>query len=259
MRDDDINLKMKVDPNLKDDTVLQMGNNQVTYGELKDMYKVINQEPIRCLIYWDDVCQYTSLGLIEVINALFKTDAKIDFEHFFTRPNDYIYGIEYVYKIFENVLKPQEIDKIKRKYYWKIMEISLKSMVFNSSVRINNFYERIGFYFSYHFKNSDMLRAGFKETIFTKIPLENIRFYYGETDGGFNDILKKDSYNSIITPNIKGTYEYIINNDLKKIAIIGPEDHNGMTEEIYEVLEKYKKLPLPNYCSLNVYSEQIYK
>ena len=45
----------------------------------------------------------------------------------------------------------------------------------------------------------------------------------------------------------------------KKIAIIGPEDHNGMTEEIYAVLEKYKKLPLPNYCSLNVYSEQIYK
>ena len=77
MRDDDINLKMKVDPNLKDDTVLQMGDNQVTYGELKDMYKVVNQEPIRCLIYWDDVCQYTSLGLIEVINALFKTDAKI--------------------------------------------------------------------------------------------------------------------------------------------------------------------------------------
>ena len=99
MRDDDINLKMKVDPNLKDDTVLQMGDNQVTYGELKDMYKVVNQEPIRCLIYWDDVCQYTSLGLIEVINALFKTDAKIDFEHFFTRLNDYIYGIEYVYKI----------------------------------------------------------------------------------------------------------------------------------------------------------------
>ena len=114
MRDDDINLKMKVDPNLKEDTVLQMGDNQVTYGELKDMYKVVNQEPIRCLIYWDDVCQYTSLGLIEVINALFKTDAKIDFEHFFTRPNDYIYGIEYVYKLFENVLKPQEIDKIKR-------------------------------------------------------------------------------------------------------------------------------------------------
>ena len=139
MRDDDINLKMKVDPNLKDDTILQMGNNQVTYGELKDMYKVVNQEPIRCLIYWDDVCQYTSLGLSEVINALFKTDAKIDFEHFFTRPNDYIYGIEYVYKLFENVLKPQEIDKIKRKYDWKIMEISLKSMVFNSSVRNNGF------------------------------------------------------------------------------------------------------------------------
>ena len=118
MRDDDINLKIKVDPNLKDDTVLQMGENQVTYGELKDMYKVVNQEPIRCLIYWDDVCQYTSLGLIEVINALFKTDAKIDFEHFFTRPNDYIYGIEYVYKIFENdtinnLIKNNQIDDAK--------------------------------------------------------------------------------------------------------------------------------------------------
>ena len=29
-----------VDPNLKDDTVLQMGDNQVTYGELKDMFGV---------------------------------------------------------------------------------------------------------------------------------------------------------------------------------------------------------------------------
>lgn len=259
MRDDEINLKMNVDPNLKDDTVLQMGDNEITYGELKDMYQVVNQESIRCLIYWDDVCQYTSLGLIEVINALFKTNAKIDLEHFLTRPNEYTYGIEYVYKLFENVLKPQEIDKIKRKYYWKLMEMSLKSTVFNSTVKINNFYEKAGFYFPYRFKNSEVLRAGFKETIFIKLPLENIKFYYAERDGGFNDIIKKDCYNSVITPNIKNTYEYIINNDLKKIAIIGPEDHNGITDEIYEILEKYKKLPLPNHCSLNVYTEQIYK
>lgn len=259
MREDDINIKMNVDPNLKDDTILQMGDNQISYGELKDMYNIVNQDSIRCLIYWDDVCQFTSLGLIEVINALLGTNAKIDFEHFFTRPNEFIYGIEYVYKLYENVLKPQEIDKIKRKYYWKIMEISLKSMVFQSVVKINNFYEKIGFYFPYKFNNAEMLRAGFKETIFTKMPLDNIKFYYAEQDGGFNDILKKGCYNSVITPNVKGTYEYIINNDLKRIAIIGPEDHNGMTGELYEILEKYKKLPLPNYCSLNEYMEQICK
>ena len=40
MRDDDINLKMKIDPNLKDDTILQMGENQVTYGELKICIKL---------------------------------------------------------------------------------------------------------------------------------------------------------------------------------------------------------------------------
>jgi len=259
MRDDEVDIKMKVDPNLKDDTELQMGDNKVTYGELKDMYNVVNQEPIRCLVYWDDVCQYTSLGLIEVINALVDTDAKIDLEHFFTRPNDYVYGIEYVYKLFEHALKPQEIDMIKRKYYWKILQLSLKSMVFNSIIKINNFYERIGFYFPYHFKNEDMLRAGFKETIFTKMPMENIKFYFAESDGGFNDVMKKGCYNSVITPNIKSTYEYIIANDLKRIAIIGPEDHNGMTDEIYEVLEKYEKLPLPNYCSLSQYMEQICK
>lgn len=258
-RGDEIDYTFNKDPKLKDDTELDIdGKSSITYGELKERYPIRMQEPIKCLVYWDDVCQYTSIGLIEVVNALCGANAKIDLEHFFTRPNEYIYGIKYVYKLFEGSVSKKDIDAIKKKYYWKILEISLKSTVFNSLLQTNSFYQKLGFYFPYKFDHCNELQAGFKDIFFKNKPFDSLKFYYGSDDKkSFNQIMKEDGYNSVITPNLISVYEYILDNKMKRITLIGPEDHNGFTEDIYKVFDKYNGLPMPNYCALNLYEEQI--
>lgn len=257
-REDEIEFTLNKDPDLKEDTILEMGDNKFTYGELLERHPIKTQDPNRSLIYWDDVCQYTSIGLIEIINSLCKTNAKIDLEHFFTRPNDYIYGISYVYKLYEGTIDKSTIDMIKRKYYWKIMMISLKSTVLQALLQTNSFYQSIGFFFPYRFDNCDKLQAEFKDIFFKDKPFENLKFYYGmEGKRSFNQILYEDNYNSVITPNIVSVYESILDKKMKRISILGPVDHNGITEELKDIFIKLEGLPLPNYCKINLYTEQI--
>ena len=85
-----IQFEMNVDPKLQGDTKLNIGENEYTYDQIKDIYPIHKQESIRCLIYWDDIIQLTSLGLIEIINSIFKLDAKVDIKHFLARDNNYI-------------------------------------------------------------------------------------------------------------------------------------------------------------------------
>lgn len=254
--DQQTEFKFNKDPKLKDDTVINVGKHKTTYGEISSTYPINKQEPIRLLVYWDDICQYTSLGLIEILNSLLKADAKIDINHFLTRPNEYIYGIDYVKKLFEKSLTNKEISKIKQKYYWDILKISMKSTIFNSLGQTNSFYDRIGFYFPYRFANCLQLQQDLTNMFYKGKSLGKCEFYYA-TDIPFNKILSIENYNSIITPNIIGTYDYIIKNGLERISIIGPDGHNGVDDEMYRVFAKYDKYPKPNKCSVSMFIEQI--
>lgn len=245
------------DPNLHNDTVIKVGDQETTYGDILKDFPIAKDSPISLLVYWDDVCQFTSIGLIEILNALFKANAKIDFEHFFSRPNSYSNGMNYVYKLFEKTLTKNQIDKVKKEKYWKILEISLKSSIFASLTRINTMIDRIGFYFPYKFINCDSLRMGLNKFFFNDKKPDGVRFYY-QIDREFNSILKDGMYNSIITPNITGTYKYILDNNIKKISIIGPDAHNGIDQELAELMAKLKDRPKPNYCSVSLYNEQIF-
>ena len=93
--------KLNRDPNLKPDTKIKIGDEEVNFDYITQNFPINKEQPISLLVYWDDICQYTSFALIEILNILFKTDAKIDIEHFFNRTNQYVYGIDYVYKLFE--------------------------------------------------------------------------------------------------------------------------------------------------------------
>ena len=244
------------DPKLQNDTVINVGDYKTTYEDIQASYPINKQEPIRLLVYWDDVCQYTSLGLIEVLNSLLESNAKIDIEHFLSRPNDYIYGIDYVKKIFEKTLVPEQISEIKKEYYWNIMKLSLKSSLFNSLIQTNSFYDRIGFYFPYEFAHRHILQQDLTKVFFKGKLQGKCDFFYA-TDIPFNRLLSTENFNSIITPNIVDTYHYIINNDLEQISIIGPEAHNGIDDELASVFAKYEKCPKPNKCSISMYIEQL--
>ncbi|MDE7099715.1 MAG: hypothetical protein K2N99_00655 [Malacoplasma sp.] len=257
-REDIPDFKMNIDENLKDDTKIKIDDNEFTYKDIKDIIPSFRkQEPIKCLIYWDDICQLTSLGLMEVINSVCKSDAKIDIEHFLSRTNEYSYGIKYVFKLYEKVLSKEDISRIKRKFYWKIMQISLKTSLFHSITRIDNYFDKMGFYFPFPFEHCDELKAEFRNMYFKNRTGENLQFYYASDNVGLNDIMKRDSYNVIITPNIVQAYDYIIKNDLKRITIIGPDAHNGVDDELYNMFYKFRRLPKPNYCEVTMYHEQI--
>lgn len=259
-REDIPELNMNISPDLKDDTLINVDDkNKVTYKEIKDNFSLKKSDPIRCLVYWDDICQFTSIALIDVLNSLLKTEVKIDIEHFLTRTNEYDYGMKYVYKIFEPVMSKEAINDVKRKFYWKIMELSPKSELFASLININSCFNSLGFYFPFRFDHCEELRAELDKIFFKDHGMANgVKFYYASDGVSFNDIMKTHSYNSIITPNIASTYAYIIQNKLKKITILGPDAHNGLTQDLYDLFYKYRKVPRPNYCSVSMFQERLF-
>lgn len=257
----DVKINEVIDKNLKEDTVLPMGENEVSYGELKSLYPINNQERINCLIYWDDIMQYTTFALIEIINSMLNidtTDEMIDFKSFVSRPNDYSNGMTYVFKLYEKILTKEKIIEIRDKVYWKMLQLSLKSNMYISIQKTATFMQSIGFWFPCTFNNCESLKLGLKQLLMTDKNTDAIKFHYGNVES-FHDAFKSGNYNAIITPNIQSTYNFIIKNDIKRIDIIGPEAHNGINEETYDLFQKYAGLPLPQYCSLSFYKEMIYK
>lgn len=257
-RDDMVDFKMEVDPNLKNDTVLQKGDTDITYGDIKQFMSLQRQEPIKCLVYWDDVCQLTSIGLLEVVNAVCKSDAKIDIVHFLTRPNEYCYGIDYVCKLYENVIKRDDIIALKRRFYWPIMQISLKTLLFRSIVKLDTYFDKLGFYFPFKFETANELKSDFNKIFFKNKGNNGISFYYAQEDKvGFNKLVKQEGYNSVITPNIATTFRDILSDGLGNITILGPDNHNGLTDEMYKFFYKNRKFPLPNDCKVSLFPEVV--
>lgn len=254
-REDIIEFTENIDPKMNDDTVIERENGfEYTYKDIKTSFPIHRQEPIRCAIYWDDICQFTSIGLIELVNDICQSNAKIDLKHFMYRPNEYAYGIKYVYKLFENVLTKEQINEIKKNFYWRIMLTSLRTELFMGLIRMDTYFDRIGFYFPYKFENSEILKQDLKKIFFKNSVEEKIFFYYASDGVSFNSLLKQ-GYNSIITPNITDTYEYILNNKLEKITMVGPSMHNGISDELYNMFCKYSKLPRPNKCQISLFDE----
>ncbi len=245
------------DPKLNPNSDIKLGDDSVKFSYITENFPINKDNPISLLVYWDDVVQFTSIGLIEIINSLYKTNAKIDLEHFFSRPNEYSNGMNYVYKIFEKNIKKDEIDKIKKSKYWQLLEISIKSSIFAALGRISSYVNKIGFYFPYHFVNDNSLKVGLNSSYFGDSNPNGVQFYYAN-ERSFNSILKDFTYNAIITPNAKDTYEYILDNDLKRISILTPDSHNGFTDELYKLLNKMQRGPKPNYCEISFFKEQIF-
>lgn len=255
-REDIIDFKMNVDKNMKDDTIVEHENGKdFTYREITDAFPLKKQEPINCLVYWDDICQFTSIGLIEMLNNICKTNAKINLKHFLNRPNEYTYGIQYVLKMFEKVLTRDQIMEFRKRFYWEIMTVSLKTEIFIGLTRMDTYFNKLGFYFPYHFKHENELKNDLNKIFFNKSTEEKLFFYYGEDGRDFNGIMKNRLYNSIITPNIADSYDYILSNKLEKITLISPNKHNGLTEELYNLFCKYRLYPRPNNCKLCLYEE----
>jgi hypothetical protein len=164
-----------------------------------------------------------------------------------------------VYKLFEKVIPKDSINKIKKEFYWKIMQISLKSELFDSLNKMNSCFTKLAFYFPFPFENCEKLKGELTNLFFTNHGINGtVEFYYASNKVSFNELIKKHDFNTVITPNIATTYEYIIKNNLKKISIIGPDEHNGLTPELYEFFYKYRKFPRPNYCKVAEFPEKIF-
>ena len=256
--DGSIDFSYKIDPKLKSDTEIDIGERKYTYDEIKEMFPVQKQNPINCLIYWDDLMQLTSLGLMEILNSIYKLNAKVDIDHFLSRNNEYVYGMKYVFKVYEGVLTREQIVEVRNKYYWKILEISPTTGLYESINKIDSYFSRLGFYFPVKFQNQENLLQGYKDIFFKNRPMNgNMKFYFASDGKNINGVMKGGSYNTIITPNILDTYNYIIENNLKRITMLGPDNHNGITDEFYDLMYKYRKFPKPNYCEINLFNELV--
>jgi hypothetical protein len=247
-----------VDPKLTENIDIKVGDKKITnYSDIVEDFPINKDQPLNILVHWDDICQYTSIGLIEVLNNIFELDAKVDLEHFFNRPNEYINGIKYVYKLFEKSLTADQINTVKKKFYWKILQISLKSELFTSLVRLNSMINNIIFYFPYKFENCETLKAGMIKLFTANNKFHTkLNFEYADNKP-FNSLIGDKCINSVITPNVVSVYNYILEENIKKVNIISTEEHNGIDEKLYELIYRTTNLPKPNNCTIDLYREKI--
>ena len=118
--DQKFNISHYVDEKLKDPNLkLKFGNNEFTMAEINNIIPS-KEKKIDLFIEWDNMCQYTAIGLVSLLNELIKENRSIDIKKFMER-DEYPNGIDYVKNVIFSDLKPELIDKAIEKYYTKIM------------------------------------------------------------------------------------------------------------------------------------------
>lgn len=240
-----------LDPNKK----IKFGDGEYSLREIRNLIPS-KEKKVRLFIEWDNMCQYTALGLLSKLNEITGEKRTIDIAKFVRREN-YPNGIDYVkYEIYKDA-DPKLIDSVITKYY---PEILLKSPITNFLAQINflSFMtESITFMFRYHHPKLDELIEDISHNKLMDRVYCN-KTYLPDEFCEEKYIKATSTYDFYLVPDMGLYYQTLINEGKHNTSIMGYRDHNGISKEILALYINafYKdNLPGPNNIFLNFLDE----
>ena len=224
-------LKVKMDHLAQNpDSIIQINNEKITlrdYREMEKMHNVSlsdNNDCFNFLVYWDDVIQYTSLGLLSWLVEKKKLDPNLmDVQKFFDRNE--CDGLQYISQITE--IDYNEILSLYEKNYQNILLLSPMSEVLMSLINMQKIMKSITFVFKYGFDDIDHLIADIKKNHLIKLEPN----YIISDNQSMKLTIDKQLLDVIFTGDMGEALEYVIEQDVMDATIVGPKNHFNIDHE----------------------------
>lgn len=210
------------------------------YRELEKKFKPNENKLKNVIVFWDDLIQYTTLGLIDCILEDKKEiiDKIYDYDLFFYRKTEDSYYIDFIKKLFKNnfnlELTEEYIKSIELNNYVKILKISPASSFFHSFIRCEPIYNSVLFCFRHYFNGIEDFVRSIKDRFSDKSKIEmrcvTLDSYKDETEF----LLKHGkNYNLFIMQNLDNGFEYLEKSKHNGVCFISPWLHNGVPNEYF--------------------------
>jgi hypothetical protein len=233
---------------------------KMALGALRSVYEKFEEKKYSMISFYDDMFQYTSLGLLEIIFELRHINSPIPVKAFFNRR--VVYGKEFVYNTMKrfNIAK-ETVDIIEREYYPQILLRSPVSPNAASFFKIRSICDKHLLVFKYPFKDIQKLMRQTQEKFGANefISLET-EFCENKTEEEYLKNLPLFRYNYfdiVICQDAASVIEFIAAHDIFDTQILTPFNHCGLSQEAQMAYLVYTQGVGPNNSQLHYIKELI--
>jgi hypothetical protein len=246
--------------NHPDNEIINFCGKEMPLGEVRKLYENFEESRYNMLSFYDDMFQYTSLGLLDLIFDIYHINSPIPYKQFFKRRE--IYGKQFVYKTLERFhISKEEIDGIEEKYYEEILMRSPISHNAKSYFKIREICHEQLLVMAYPFKISSRFTRFIQET-FGKDEFISLELDYrrSKTEEEYLKLIPKSHYNIfdiVICQDAVSLIEFLVDKGIKNTQILTPFNHCGLSDEAKFTFEAYLEGIGPNNSRLNYVKEEV--
>lgn len=253
----------------KNPDVLGKGDVEVSYEDFRRAYppdkNAIPKVP--AMVFWDDVMQFTGLGLLDHILAhqewygLDPNNYDIGPAHYMYRTNLYNDSIDFAYAALDKKLRKDQLIRIERNNYWDILQRSPLASMYDIISKAMPAFSSLVFVFKYRF---DFIEEIIPEYMNAFSMDKNRRIKYdvyiddGDREKITHDIIRRHRPLVYFTIDAGTVMNGLLEHNIHNANIITNEHHNGLSEEFLEVLIlKFDNSNAPNNTEFNFYEDKI--
>jgi hypothetical protein len=246
--------------NHPDTEIVTFCGKKMPLGEIRMLHENFEEKRYNMITFYDDLFQYTSLGLLDIIFSLKKINSPIPFKSFFNRRMTY--GKEFVYTIAKRFnIEKEEVDAIEKEHYEEILACSPLSHNAESFFKIREICDNHLMVIKYPFSIQQSFIRHIQETFGKNefISLE-IDYIHNKKEQDYLELLPKSKlmyFDIVICQDVASIIEFIVDRKIKNTQIVAPFEHNGLSPEAKFTFEVYLEGIGPNNCKLNYIKEEL--
>lgn len=236
---------------------------KTTLGDLRQVYSRFDERKYKMISFYDDIFQYTTLGLYEIVCELYNLDLPIPLNDYIHRSE--VYGIDFVYNHIHRLrpdltITKEDIEKIDEDNYGAILMRSPLSKNFESLFKLRQVLDSHMLVFRHKFN-------GYKEFIKTisekyDIAYTSIEpvFLHGLGEKDLYDQLpdSKISYFDIVICNdARALLDFILAKGIEETIVLTSLNHCGISPEDQYLFEEILEGVGPNNSRIHYLSEDL--
>ena len=256
-------------PNFKDDSV------EVDLDTIHRLNPIYNSDEIHsCILFWDDICQFTTLGALDLFKELvidtyekeknIKEEDKFEFEYFheefFGRTNDLIDTEKFMYIALNSIYSLTQLKRFYKKFYNIILTKSPMSGIIPAIGSSIHMIKRVIIVFN--FKLSEEIKQRLKKDLYEYWDIKQIAKEIIITDletVDENEIYDSYRPSAIFTRKANVTLAILLKINIKNVDIFTHVKHNGLSEDFLEnYVYKLKMTIAPGFNKIYFYDDQIH-
>lgn len=230
-----------------DSEVVVINGKKVSLGDVRKEYEEHHKERLyKMFTFYDDVFQYTSIGLLDIIYEMYDIKLDLPIKYFFNRNESD--GREFVIKWCESFgIKREDILNIEKKYYYDILLRSPWSKHATSFLKIRSITDAHIMVFREHFDQEE----AFSNKIINKYKGQYAYSSFEmdflkdkDLSSYFKEIPKRfDKYFEIaIVPDAKILLDFLEERKIDSTTIISFDKHCGLTPDYQMIYEMFDSI-----------------